>query len=814
MNEELHKIQSLLIEIKKLIHSNPGLIAERQFYESWEMAYKPRPFFVNGAEIQIGSHIIRFAPKGEHIVWIDWHEEQQRPVIIVESHKHRHLFILSVNEEDLLFSEPETVVLQPFSDSELEEIRIVYDVIEHLLTERPPAEVLKLTRKKIIHELNLLSAYYDEKQIKKISKLSASRLKNIIQQAVTTETVSEERYCNYKQTILKKTRWKIMQELELLLSMTQYNYQFQKDFVIQLADCEIIPIDDPNKTLIGIPGMKNMTLQEGIKFTVQWSREKRKLGVYMVGMCDYDTVYGDIQWGSPDGINRIHDCILVPRKMPGRIVPQRIESLYQQLSYQREAITGALSGILGLTETMIDTAIDNNAALETELNAPMDFSQKQAFSASINEKNPIVAIKGAPGSGKTWVLVRIIWHLCQQGKRILLIAPSNTVIDNICKRISDLPLLRLGNQDKVDPEVKDSCWFGNPDNIEAYLEKRKSQASGAVYATTQMRSLFDELISKELYHHGPFDLVVFDEAGMSHLDEFILCSKMGKRVVLFGDRQMLPSFSLSDEVLNLLKSQHRYLNHSVREIIECSPIEWLEQNRKLPVIRLQKAYRCQNPRLMRFFSILFSHSPYKNTTLKKLPDYSLKTQYPRSTLRFYRTSFMPESVRHEQIAIDNQTPIITNTCEAAICRQVFLESLETNNLSEITIITTYKAQVKLIKQLLSHETIQQQLPPSILPEAYESFLQNQITTIDGFQGGENDLIIISYVRSNEKRGIGFINNLNRIKSAHTRSKQSMILIGDLEFLKDKAQTDIFVNMEKAILRYGEIIDPDISAIKL
>ena len=77
--------------------------------------------------------------------------------------------------------------------------------------------------------------------------------------------------------------------------------------------------------------------------------------------------------------------------------------------------------------------------------------------------------------------------------------------------------------------------------------------------------------------------------------------------------------------------------------------------------------------------------------------------------------------------------------------------------------------------------------------------------MDSFQGGESDIVIICYVRSNENGGIGFIDNPNRINVAHTRCRREINIVGDLECLKRQARNNIFVRMERAFRRDGEVI---------
>jgi superfamily I DNA and/or RNA helicase len=57
-----------------------------------------------------------------------------------------------------------------------------------------------------------------------------------------------------------------------------------------------------------------------------------------------------------------------------------------------------------------------------------------------------------------------------------------------------------------------------------------------------------------------------------------------------------------------------------------------------------------------------------------------------------------------------------------------------------------------------------------------------VNTVDGFQGQERDIIIISLVRSNEEGQIGFLHDLRRMNVAITRARMKLIILGDVETL--------------------------------
>ena len=122
-------------------------------------------------------------------------------------------------------------------------------------------------------------------------------------------------------------------------------------------------------------------------------------------------------------------------------------------------------------------------------------------------------------------------------------------------------------------------------------------------------------------------------------------------------------------------------------------------------------------------------------------------------------------------------------------------------------IVPYRKQVGILRDNLSLEHVRALVPEEeISEERWRRFLFSRIATVDSFQGGESDIVIISYVRSNEGDGIGFIDNPNRINVAHTRCRREMHIVGDLTCLKQQAGSKIFERMERAFSRDGEIIE--------
>ena len=90
---------------------------------------------------------------------------------------------------------------------------------------------------------------------------------------------------------------------------------------------------------------------------------------------------------------------------------------------------------------------------------------------------------------------------------------------------------------------------------------------------------------------------------------------------------------------------------------------------------------------------------------------------------------------------------------------------------DVGIISPYKAQVQYLRQLMRRDSFFKPYRPLIT-----------VNTVDGFQGQERDVILISLVRANEEGQIGFLNDLRRMNVAITRARMKLIILGDASTL--------------------------------
>jgi len=833
-NTEQKKIDDYFDEVNRLLPTNPDLVKGREFFAIWEKNCEPRPFNFKGSSIIIGQNTLEFYAKSKYTAHLTWDGEQNVPVFVAANKTTEHHFAVLTNNGKVQFEKIGSVNLNKSKNSQGEEIEVVYDVIDRIITQKSELNIEKLTKKEFLDNLKTLSDSYTTKFLKRMAGFSAAKIRDLVEQASSDLAIddlssqltlpfegggyaqnsggSKESKKTVKPAtynIYSKNHWQIVLEMEFLMTIAKLAYETENDFFFPLKDCEKLGTSEKSGTLLKIRDVEDVPLVEGSIMGVYNRGVNVKLGTFVVRIFDYDTIYGELFWEEGESVSDLGKAYLKPRKAPHKFLMQKTKELFSLVKEQPESIRGALKYILGLEESKLVTGrISENMK-------DMDFSQNDAWSAAVNPDNRLVGIQGPPGTGKTWVLVQVIRHLAQQGKRILVTAPSNTAVDNICRVISDLPVLRFGRQEKVHDEVQETCWKGKEENIETYLKKYGNGKNGQVFAATHLISLMDRVITQDLQHNGLFDVVIFDESGMSRMDEFLLCAQLGERIIAFGDQKQLPPFSLSKIVLKKLDKEHHITTVMTRQIIEISALEWLSENRKLPLIMLKRSYRCQNPRLLRFSSTLFYNARVKTSEKAEyfnLPYHKRKEKYPQSTLRFYRTSFLPDDIRCEKIVFAGSKIGIENQCEAHVCKQVVINALDLYQLKQITVISPYKRQVSLIKELLHFDLIKDRISGKYTRDSWQTFLNSRIATVDSFQGGESDLVIISYVRSNKEKGIGFVDNPNRINVAHTRCRREIVIVGDLECLMEQAKTDIFIKMERAFSRDGIIIDVDESFI--
>ncbi|KAI9925947.1 hypothetical protein MW887_005753 [Aspergillus wentii] len=396
--------------------------------------------------------------------------------------------------------------------------------------------------------------------------------------------------------------------------------------------------------------------------------------------------------------------------------------------------------------------------------------QNQAVSVSL--QMPLTCIWGPPGTGKTQTVAALLQELLkwQPEDRVLVTAPTHNAVDNILKRYLQLtgdsnikPLRVSTNIHKVDPDLMHYTCDGL-ERKELHLNPAaKRRALGCIQ---QARLVFTTCAGAGLglLRDENFQVVIIDESSQqTEAMSLIPLTKGCTRAILVGDHvQLRATVRKHAQLLDFQVSLFERL-YSADDV----------PNGVLGKVMLNVQYR-MHPRISAFPSNEFyqgklladnscrnnavpaGHFPWPSTPSTSNTHHSLR----RDTLA--RCVLVPCS-GEEDVGFRSKG----NADQTKLCKEVY--SLLSRSTSEantgdaagrapsIAILTPYARQVKLL---------QDALPGSA-----------RVSSIDGFQGQESDVIIFVTVRCNPHGDIGFLSDLRRLNVVLTRARAGLIVIG-------------------------------------
>lgn len=417
---------------------------------------------------------------------------------------------------------------------------------------------------------------------------------------------------------------------------------------------------------------------------------------------------------------------------------------------------------------------------------PMSFpwlnaTQQQAVNEVLWAKD-VAVVHGPPGTGKTTTLVEAIYETLRRETQVMVCAQSNMAVDWISEKLVDhgVPVLRIGNPTRVNDKMLSFTYErkfeSHPDypelwairkNIRQIRENRKKgdnihQKIARLReraAEIEMRinaTLFNEArviactlvgSANKILVGQKFSTLFIDEAAQALEPACWIAIRKAGRVVLAGDHQQLPP------TIKCYDAMRQGLGKTLMErIVKSQPSA---------VTLLGVQYR-MNEAIMRFSSDWFYEG-------KLLSDVSVQH---RSVLDYDNPISWVNSDEPEQFIGEShgrinkaEADLLLNTLEEyieKIGRQRFIEER-----LDVGIISPYRVQTHYIRQQIRKR------------EAFR-LVRHLITvnTVDGFQGQERDIILISLVRSNEHGQIGFLSDLRRMNVAMTRARMKLIIFGN------------------------------------
>lgn len=476
-----------------------------------------------------------------------------------------------------------------------------------------------------------------------------------------------------------------------------------------------------------------------------------------------------------------------------------------------------------LESATINASLINPDLSVSFINSNLNQSQKNAIAFAMD--SPISIIHGPPGTGKTYTLIELINQLVEKKEKVLVCGPSNISVDTILERLSPSfknpeSLIRVGHPARLLPttlkhsldvlsksDQTDSRKILNDIEREIHQNLLKTKKckkyserrllwqeiktlkkefrlkekkvisqlisnSKVVLSTLhgagsyELTSLYKDMLMN--FNSNPlFDTIIIDEVSQSMEPQcwIPIINHLGaKRLVIAGDNMQLPPTV-------------RSVNENKKKLADVADLEVTLFDRLVNELNgntykklLDTQYR-MNEIIMRFPSKeMYNNLLKADESVKKinLTDFDIEGD-DTSELIWYDTQGgdFPERVDEDTIG---DTGSKFNDMEVMIAKK-HVESLLNLNVKPefIGIISPYNAQVSLLKRTLHKES------------KFESI---EISTVDGFQGREKEIIIISLVRSNDNNDVGFLRDKRRLNVAMTRPKRQLCIIGDLEMLQN------------------------------
>ena len=421
---------------------------------------------------------------------------------------------------------------------------------------------------------------------------------------------------------------------------------------------------------------------------------------------------------------------------------------------------------------------------------------QQAAVDKIIAANDLAIVHGPPGTGKTTTLVQAIKALIKRdGQKVLVVAPSNTAVDLLSEKLADegLNVLRVGNPARVSERLMALTLDSKMAEHSAMKEIKKLKKQASEFKNMahkykrnfgkaereQRKALFDEAyrIMKDVGNTEQYiidDLVgkaqviaatlvganhytvrslkyhtvVIDEAGQALEPACWIPIIKGQKVILAGDHCQLPPTIKSAE--------------AARAGLATTLFEKCVALYPGCVTLLETQYRMHET-IMQYPSGVF----YGNRLVAhgSVADHRL---FPDDApLLFIDTAGAGYDERMEQKSISNPEEAAFLFRHLGMLVTELDETSKPGNFPSIAVISPYKEQIYVLKELLQHS-------PALL--AHGSSIS--VNTIDSFQGQERDIVYISMTRSNAEGNIGFLSDIRRMNVAMTRARKKLVVIGD------------------------------------
>lgn len=444
----------------------------------------------------------------------------------------------------------------------------------------------------------------------------------------------------------------------------------------------------------------------------------------------------------------------------------------------------------------------------------LNASQEAAVNKVLAAKE-VSIVHGPPGTGKTTTLVEAIYETLHRENQVIVCAQSNTAVDWIAEKLVDrgIPVLRIGNPTRVNDKMLSFTYErrfeSHPDYAELWsirkaireaqagMRKRsrderdtiRNRLSRLRFRATELElkidtELFDEArvvsctlvgAANRTLTNRHFTTLFIDEAAQALEAACWIAIAKADRVVLAGDHCQLPP------TIKCIEAERGGLGRTLMQKVATTKPETVS------LLKIQ--YRMHED-IMRFPSHWFYHDE-----LEAAPEVShrgiLRLDTPMVWLDTSALDLAEETRAETMSRINRREAELLIEQLRAYIEKIGKERVMEERI-DFGLISPYKAQVQYIRGLIKREGFFRVLRPQIT-----------VHTVDGFQGQERDVILISLVRANEGGQIGFLNDLRRMNVAITRARMKLMIIGDASTLTRHA---FYRELLSYIKRRGKIVE--------
>lgn len=422
-------------------------------------------------------------------------------------------------------------------------------------------------------------------------------------------------------------------------------------------------------------------------------------------------------------------------------------------------------------------------------------TQEEAVNKVLHAKD-VAIVHGPPGTGKTTTLVEAIYETLHRENQVLVCAQSNMAVDWISEKLVDrgVSVLRIGNPSRVNDKMLSftyerrfeahpdypQLWSIRKAIRELYSRSRKGAERESVRQkinslkdrATELEIRINESLFAEarviactlvgsanrLLMGQKYGTLFIDEAAQALEPACWIPIRKSDRVILAGDHCQLPP------TVKCLEALRAGLGDTLMQSIV---------RNKPGVVSLLKLQYRMNDEIMRFSSDWFYGGMLQSAPevkYRSILDFDTPIEWVNTEGMDCNEEFVGENYGRinkpeAELSVNQLKEYITR-----IGRTRFLEER-----IDVGLISPYKAQVQYLRLLLKRDAFFKPFRPLIT-----------VNTVDGFQGQERDVILISLVRANEEGQIGFLNDLRRMNVAITRARMKLIILGDASTLTKHA----------------------------